>query len=367
SSPNPWADSPPVGNFGPQFGTSQRIQINDASIQNVVYRNGSLWCAQAVFLPAAGPTRSSIQWWQINPASNVIQQRGRIDDASGNVFYGFPSIAVNKNNDVLIGYARFSASQYAGAGYAYRASTDTLNTLRDDTTLKAGEGLYLQLDDFGRNRWGDYSGTTVDPSNDTDMWTLQEYATLFNTWSTWWGRINGGAGTSCSYSISPTSNPVSAGSTTGSVTVTTTAGCNWTATSNASWLTITSGSSGSGNGTVNYSVASNTTTSPRTGTMTIAGLTFTVTQAGVPCTYSISPSSQSFSSAAGTGSVSVTDGAGCNWAATSNSSFITISSGSSGTGNGTVNYSVAANTATSQRTGTMTIARQPFPVTQAAN
>jgi hypothetical protein len=52
--------------------------------------------------------------------------------------------------------------------------------------------------------------------------------------------------------------------------------CNWTAVSNVSWITITSGASGTGSGTVTYSVAS--TTSSRTGTMTIAGLTFTVKQ-----------------------------------------------------------------------------------------
>ena len=57
--------------------------------------------------------------------------------------------------------------------------------------------------------------------------------------------------------------------------------CTWTATSNASWITITSGSNGTGNGTVSYSVSSNTDTSQRTGTMTIAGQTFTVTQSPI--------------------------------------------------------------------------------------
>ena len=52
--------------------------------------------------------------------------------------------------------------------------------------------------------------------------------------------------------------------------------CNWTAVSNASWITITSPASGNGNGTVTYSVAR--TTTRRSGTMTIAGRTFTVTQ-----------------------------------------------------------------------------------------
>lgn len=82
------------------------------------------------------------------------------------------------------------------------------------------------------------------------------------------------------------------------------------------------------------------------------------------CTYSIPPTSQSFSSAGGSGTVSVTAGRGCSWTATSNDSWITITSGSSGSGNGTVNYSVAPNLTTSSRTGTMTIAGQTFTVTQ---
>lgn len=83
------------------------------------------------------------------------------------------------------------------------------------------------------------------------------------------------------------------------------------------------------------------------------------------CTYSISPTSQSFGAAGGSGTVTVTAAGGCSWIATSNASWITITSGNSGTGSGTVTYSVAANTSTSSRTGTLTIAGQPFTVTQA--
>ena len=143
-------------------------------------------------------------------------------------------------------------------------------------------------------------------------------------------------------------------------------GCNWTAASNAGWMTITSGASGSGNGSVRYSVSVNTIASQRTGTMTIAGQTFTVTQSGAApsCTYSISPTSQDFNSAGGTGSVGVTAQSGCNWTAASNAGWMTITSGASGSGNGSVGYSVSVNTNTSQRTGTMTIAGQSFTVTQ---
>ena len=168
----------------------------------------------------------------------------------------------------------------------------------------------------------------------------------------------------CTYSISPTSQSFGSSGGTGSVAVTTTSGCSWTAVSSASWVTITSGSSGTGNGTVAYSVSANTGTSSRTGTMTIAGQTFTVTQGGISCTYSISPTSQSFGSSGGTGSVAVTTSSGCSWTAASNAIWITVTSGSSGTGNGTVAYSVSTNTGTSQRTGTMAIAGQTFTVTQ---
>jgi hypothetical protein len=188
STPNPWSDG--GGNIAPQLGTSNKIQVNDASIENVVYRNGSLWTAHSVFLPASGATRSSIQWWQIEPTSATVQQRGRIDDASGNLFYGFPSIAVNSNSDVLIGYSRFSSTQYAGAAYAYRAGGDPVNSLRDDTVLKAGGGAYYMADDGGRNRWGDYSGTSVDPADNKAFWTIQEYAASTDTWGTWWGRVS---------------------------------------------------------------------------------------------------------------------------------------------------------------------------------
>jgi hypothetical protein len=113
-------------------------------------------------------------------------------------------------------------------------------------------------------------------------------------------------GSTCTYSISPTSASFGASGGSGSVSVTAPSGCSWTAGSNASWITITSGSSGSGNGTVSYSVAANTSTSSRTGTMTIAGQTFTVTQAGTG-------SGISLGEAVDNASLTWTTGGNANW------------------------------------------------------
>ena len=98
-------------------------------------------------------------------------------------------------------------------------------------------------------------------------------------------NITGGG---CAYSLSSTSQNFAPAGGSGSFSVTTTAGCAWSAVSSVPW--ITTNSSGSGNGTVNFTVASNTG-SARTGTITVGGQTFTVSQgapSGCP-TAAISP------------------------------------------------------------------------------
>ncbi|HTS19428.1 MAG TPA: BACON domain-containing carbohydrate-binding protein [Verrucomicrobiae bacterium] len=89
------------------------------------------------------------------------------------------------------------------------------------------------------------------------------------------------AGFSCSYGIAPLSEnfPVSGG--TDSVTVSTSDHCEWTAASNNGFITILSTNAGAGNGTVTFSVAANLSSNAISGTMTIAGQTFKVTEAGI--------------------------------------------------------------------------------------
>jgi trimeric autotransporter adhesin len=100
---------------------------------------------------------------------------------------------------------------------------------------------------------------------------------------------NGGGTTQCNYSITPTSQQFNASGGSGSVNVAAGSGCNWTAVSNANFIAVTSGASGSGNGTVNFNVAANTSANQRTGTLVIAGQTFTVTQASTTPTPTPTP------------------------------------------------------------------------------
>jgi len=111
----------------------------------------------------------------------------------------------------------------------------------------------------------------------------------------------------CIYSVSPTSQSSAPEGGTGAVNVTTQSGCNWTAVSNASWLVITSNRSVTGNGTVNYSALPNSSTSMRTGALTVAGQSVTITQDGM-ASYTITASAGSNGSISPKGSVTVSYG-----------------------------------------------------------
>ncbi|MCW5963601.1 MAG: hypothetical protein KIT83_06155 [Bryobacterales bacterium] len=172
----------------------------------------------------------------------------------------------------------------------------------------------------------------------------------------------------CVYTLSATSLSTSNAGGSGAVNVTSTSGCSWNAGSNAAWITVSAGASGSGSGTVSLSFAANPNTTSRTGTVTIAGQTVTVTQPGTPapivCSYTVTPTSISMPSNGGGSNVSIVADGACSWSASSQAGWVGISS-ATGTGNGTLALTVAANSTTSSRTGTLTVAGQAVTITQA--
>ena len=91
------------------------------------------------------------------------------------------------------------------------------------------------------------------------------------------------AGASCSYTLSAeSSGTIAAGGGAASFTVTTETGCTWSAATAESWIHVTAGS-GTSSGTVSYTVDANTGAA-RTGTITVGGKTYTVTEAGAGAT-----------------------------------------------------------------------------------
>jgi uncharacterized repeat protein (TIGR03803 family) len=277
-----------------------------------------------------------------------------------------PSLSFQASDGDFYGMTLFggtSANCPDGCGTIFKiTSAGTLTTLHDFSGADGSSPVFaFQGSD------GDIYGTTKEGGTSANC--TYGCGTVFK-FAVGGGSGGGGGGTNCTFSIGSTNAVFDAAGGPGSVSVTASNGCAWTATSTNAFITITSGGTGTGNGTVHYSVAANTSTNGLTGTMTIAGQTFTVTQAGESaetCTYTLSATSVTLPAKGGSKNVSVkVKGTDCSWTATNNAAFITITSGSSGTGNGKVDYTVPGNTNTTALSGTMTIAGKTFTVNQAA-
>lgn len=161
-----------------QPGPKANINTGDRRFSgNAILRSGSIWSVQTV----DNGGRAAIRWTEIDEATNTILQTGLIADPD--LSFYFPSIAVT-NSRVVIGFSGSSATQFVSA-YAIAGSTlSGVTTFASaPTLLYAGVDDYQLLDGSGRNRWGDYSATMVDPSDPNTFWTFQEYVSADDEWS----------------------------------------------------------------------------------------------------------------------------------------------------------------------------------------
>jgi PKD repeat protein len=174
-----------------QYGgaTTKLINDDDTRVGNgSVFVNGKLWFTHAIWLPATGTaTNAGVDWWSVTPATLTVNQFGRIaSPANGTTVpnYYYPTINVNSNNDALLGYCvSGSDSFYASAAYSFRAGTDAVNTMQSRYIYKPGVATYYETLGGTRNRYGDYTGTMVDPV-DQSFWNFSEWAYTATKWGT---------------------------------------------------------------------------------------------------------------------------------------------------------------------------------------
>jgi hypothetical protein len=169
--------------------------------------NGSLWTCHHVGLDGIDGTyegdssgsavdRTAIQWFklQINPTGNCLEYEthGRIFDPNSisPQWYYYPSLMVNAAGDMVAGFGGSSETSFLSAFYYWRLQDGT--SAESARVLKAGEDLY-----WGGEQWGDYTFTSLDPSDSLSFWTVQQYskkvgldqAYFQQRWGTWIARI----------------------------------------------------------------------------------------------------------------------------------------------------------------------------------
>ncbi len=159
----------------PQPGTTQQLDsLGDRLMNRLAYRNfgdhESLVVAHSVKVSAGN---SAIRWYELRHPSatkpTVFQQSTY--NPSG-PYRWMPSIAMDKQGNIVVGYNVASGALKPSLRYAARHSGDAINTLGAEINIVTGTGV-----ETGTFRWGDYASMTVDPTDDCTFWFTGEYLT----------------------------------------------------------------------------------------------------------------------------------------------------------------------------------------------
>lgn len=245
-----------------------------------------------------------IEDWEASSAARQVHffwPDGTILDAQDEAGLGDHMVLIGKNlseQNMFVNIGGFDNSKWqkpsSGLGIAtllnpFVASTLTVSTSGAGTVTASPSGITCGSDctedyptgsvitltanpDSGQmlSAWG--GACSASGSSSTCSVTMDAAKTVSATFAT----------LVCSYTLdTSTLTLTTAAAAVGTINLTTLAGCDWTATSNASWITITSGASGSASGSIGYSIAANTSATARTGSITIGDKTFSVSQVGI--------------------------------------------------------------------------------------
>jgi hypothetical protein len=201
----------PDANPNADFTSNDRVVDSlDARIGSAVYeQNGKIYSVQTV--SDDNSDTSKVRLTVIDAATNTILSEKDIGDGVHDFYEG--SLSVNASGQVVVGYNRSGS----GADGKISFFEQQFGTLANGVLYARGAAQLLQVsivDDYhngsidgqvavGRQRWGDYSQVTVDPTDPNSFWLIGEYAREYNDtagghpggtggsrWSTWISEIN---------------------------------------------------------------------------------------------------------------------------------------------------------------------------------
>ena len=188
------------------------IDTLDSRISSSVFEvNGLIYSVHTV--KPLHSDYSEVRYTVVDAATNTVVNEGKIGDGAHDYFQG--SLSVNSKGQVVIAYNR-SGSGADGKISIFAREYSTSATGR---LVQRGAEIFIKesvVDDYhngsvdgfvaaGRQRWGDYSSVSLDPSNDSHFWLIGEFAREYNDgtdhpggtggsrWSTWIAEIDASA------------------------------------------------------------------------------------------------------------------------------------------------------------------------------
>ena len=179
---------------GPQLGSAIGVDTGDRRVYDAVWRNNNLWLT-ATTLPVAGPNtgQTTTHWWRLNTAAvtSSLSPAGLIalgddgeagaEDVALGAMTAWSGIAVNALDEMKLTYGVFAPTIFPSAGVDGRQPADPPGTLQPSVIVRPGLAPYVRTftsGSTGRNRWGDFTGMSVDPADDRTFWGFNEYADL---------------------------------------------------------------------------------------------------------------------------------------------------------------------------------------------
>jgi Putative Ig domain. len=190
---------PHLGNTG---GTGGNLDGLDYRLMGAHLRNGRLWLAENIAVDNTGAastvnpsvTRMGVRWYELNgiPTGQTpaIVQSGTVFQSSASNTtdqrsYWMGSVMVSGQGHAAMGFSVAGANERINAGTVGRLANDALGTMRSPLLYTASSTAYNPPGDPGGTsgrRWGDYSYTCVDPSDDMTMWTIQQFCNAANSY-----------------------------------------------------------------------------------------------------------------------------------------------------------------------------------------
>jgi hypothetical protein len=168
------------------FGDPIDLHVTGSRLSMTVIRNGFVWTCQTIGLSgtngayvgnAAGTNvdRSGLQWlkMRVEPdgAALAYETHGRVYDSrleNPHYFY-FGSLMANCPGDMVMAFSGSTATNYISAFYVARPAGNAV--AGSPRLIRAGLSPFI----LG-SRWGDYSATILDPSDEWSFWSVQQYA-----------------------------------------------------------------------------------------------------------------------------------------------------------------------------------------------
>jgi len=178
----------------PHPGGLASLDALDDRLQQAVIRNGRLWTNHQIQVDDTGagsPTgdRNGIRWYEIENLASApaVRQSGTVFDPAGTTpaSYFMGSMMVSGQGHVALGSTVAGAATFVNAAVTGRLAGDPPGTMNGAPTQYTSNTSFIYNVEAPPEpqRWGENSYTSLDPTDDMTMWTLQQYVQADNSYA----------------------------------------------------------------------------------------------------------------------------------------------------------------------------------------